>query len=155
MKNKAISLPHLICLLSSLICTLVLSAQNCNVRITRPAEGSNVAGTALISGTATLPANSHLWILAHQVGINGYWPQGNGQAQVNQNTWDVLVYFGTPGNFGTFEVLAVVVDDQTHRNLQSWVQTAPNTTPPYQPIALPTVIDGCTIARLRVEKTNN
>jgi hypothetical protein len=144
-----------ITLLAIVLFATVLNAQNCEVRITKPAEGSQVAGTALISGTATLPTNGHLWIFAHQVGFNGYWPQGGGPAQLTGRDWDVFVYFGQRGIYGRFEVIAMVVDDQTHRNLQDWVQRAPNTIPPYQPIPLPTMIDGCSITRLRVEKTSD
>jgi hypothetical protein len=155
MKALNRTLLNFITLLAVVLITTTLSAQNCGVRINRPTEGTQVAGTALVSGTATIPPNGHLWILAHQVGINGYWPQGSGAAQINGRNWEILVYFGIPGNLGLFEVIAIVVDDQTHRNLNDWVQKAPNTSPAYQPIPLPTALEGCAIVNLRVDKTRN
>ena len=142
-------------ILGLLLSTVVLSGQNCKVEITIPAEGSQVAGNALISGIATLPSTGHLWIVSHKVGFNGFWPQGNGAAQIIGKDWDVLVYFGQNGDYGKFEIIALVVDDQTHQDLENWVRNAPNTNPTYQPIPLPTVIDGCPIAKLRVNKTKD
>lgn len=130
-----------------------VKSQNCSVSITAPKNGTNVSGNGLISGHVDLPADGHLWLLSHKVGFNGWWPQGNGEAQIIGNTWDVLVYFGVENDFGQFEVIALVVDNQTHRNLEDWVRTAKEKD--YPPIPLPTSVDGCTFARVRVEKTSN
>jgi hypothetical protein len=127
----------------------------CSVKITSPENGSHVDSDGLVSGTVNLPANGYLWVFSHKVGFNGWWPQGNGAAQIIGNEWDVLVYFGVKGDYGKFEVIALVVDSQTNQDLEKWVREAPNTTPPYQPIALPTSIDGCAFGRVRVEKTKD
>lgn len=146
---------NLLVLFAFLLSSIALSAQNCELKITTPAEGNQVSGNALVSGTATLPPTGHLWILSHKVGFSGFWPQGNGSAQIIGNDWDVLVYFGVKDDFGKFEVIAVIVDDQIHKDLENWVRNAPNTNPAYQPIPLPTLIDGCPIVRLRVDKKIN
>jgi hypothetical protein len=127
--------------------------QSCNIEITSPRNGSGVISNGLVSGTVNLPINGHLWILSHKVGFTGWWPQGNGEAQVLGNAWDVLVYYGVKDDFGQFETIAIIVDEQTHRNLETWVKTAPEKN--YPPIALPTTIDGCALARVRVEKSSN
>jgi len=131
------------------------SAQNYAIEITSPSEGSQVSGSTLISGTASLPPSGYLWILAHKVGFNGFWPQGNGAAQIIGGSWDVLVQFGQRGEYGRFEVIALIVNSQTHQDLENWVRNAPKTTPPYLPIQLPTTIDGSPIVRLRVDKTRD
>lgn len=146
---------NLLVLIVLLLFGINSSAQNYAIKITSPSEGSQVSGSTLISGTATLPPSGYLWILAHKVGFNGFWPQGNGAAQVIGGSWDVLVQFGQKGEYGKFEVIALIVNAQTHQDLENWVRNAPNTTPSYQPIPLPTTIDGSPIVRLRVDKTKD
>jgi len=155
MKTAKNTMQYLIIPIVLLLMTIKLGAQDCEVNITSPAEGSQVSGSALISGTATLPPSGYLWILAHRVGFNGFWPQGNGAAQLFGNNWDVLVYFGQKGEYGRYEIIALVVEEQTHQDLENWVRTAPNTDPPYQPIPFPTAIDDCPIVRLRLDKTKD
>ena len=155
MKTINATLWNFLFVLVFLVSTSFAVVQNCEVNITTPAVGSQVGGKALISGTATIPPSGHLWILSHQVGINGYWPQGNGPAQIKRDRWNVLVYFGEPGDLGMFEVVAIVVDDQSHQTLIAWVQSAPNTSPPYQPISLPMILESCTMQTLLVDKTHN
>ncbi len=128
-------------------------AQDCNVKITSPSNGSQTDGNGLVSGTVNLPQNGHLWILSHKVGFTGWWPQGNGAAQIIGNEWDVLVYYGIPNDYGKFEVIALIVDGETHADLEKWVRDAPINN--YPPIALPTSIGGCEFARIRVNKTKN
>ena len=128
-------------------------AQDCSVTITSPAAGSHVDGNGLISGTVKLPQGGHLWMFSHKVGFNGWWPQGNGAAQIVGNEWDVLVYYGIPNDYGKFEVIALIVDSETHIDLEKWVREAPSKN--YPPIALPTSIGGCEFARVRVDKTKN
>jgi hypothetical protein len=155
MKNTKSLSNFMIFAVGFLFSTISLSAQNCEVKITSPADGSQVSGNALVSGTASILARGHLWIVVHKIGFNGFYPQGNGAAQIIGKEWDVLVYFGEKGDYGKFEVLALVVDDQANQDLENWVRNAPKTNPPYQPIALPSVIDGCPIAKLKVNKTKD
>lgn len=155
MKTMNTTSRNLLFLLGFMLSNAVLFAQNCEVKITAPSEGSQVSGNALVGGTATLPPAGHLWVLSHKVGFNGFWPQGNGPAQIIGNDWEVLVYFGVKDDFGKFEVITVVVDDQTHQDLENWVRNAPNTNPTYQPILLPTIFDGCPIVKRRFNKTKN
>jgi hypothetical protein len=86
--------------------------------------------------------------LARKVGLNGYWPQGNGVGK----EWNVDVRFGKENDYGKFEVIALVVDNKTHNDLEKWVQNSSKTNPPFQSIHLPTMIDSCSIARLIVYK---
>lgn len=148
--KKSVCFAALLLLLSFISFTY---AQNCNVKITSPENGSHVDGNGLVSGTVDLPPNGYLWLFSHKLGFNGWWPQGNGPAQIMGNQWDVLVYYGVKNDFGRFEVIAMVVDEQTHEDLKKWVTEAPGKD--YPPISLPTTIDGCNFARIRVEKTRN
>jgi len=140
-------------LLGFLLFSATLFSQDCKIQITAPEQGSPIDGEGLVSGKVLLPPNGHVWLLSHKVGFSGWWPQGNGAAQVIGEDWDVLVYYGNKGDYGKFEVIAMVVDNQTHQDLKNWVKNAPKTNPPYQPIAsLPASMEGCPLARLRVEK---
>jgi hypothetical protein len=155
MKTTNKKLQKFLLILVFLFITGSLSAQNCEVRFTEPAAGSRIGGIPLVRGTATIPRSGHLWILAHKAGFNGFFPQGNGAAQLIGNEWEVLVYLGNKGDYGQFEIIALVVSDQTHQELENWVQNAPKTQPPYQPITFPTAVDNCSIARLRLDKTQD
>src|SRR6267142_387395 len=122
----------------------------CAVDIAAPSPGGKVRGDALVSGTAKIPAESYLWILAHKKGLKGWWPQGGGEADVKEGKWDVLVVFGKPGEIGTFEIAAVVVDKQTNEDMKRWVEDAPRKG--FPPINFPNPVEGCSVKTVPVDK---
>jgi hypothetical protein len=129
------------------------NAQECSVDITAPKPGGKVRSDALVSGTGKIPANSYLWILAHRKGLKGWWPQGGGEADVKERKWEVLVVFGKPGEIGTFEIAAVVVDQQTNGDLKRWVEDAPRKN--YPPINFPNPVEGCSVKTVLVDKVGD
>jgi hypothetical protein len=83
--------------------------------------------------------------------LNGWWPQGGGPARVRDERWSVFVTYGIPEDVGRqFEVAAVVVNEQTNRDLQKWVE---DTKPPYPPTKFPTPVKGCQPVTVIVKKT--
>lgn len=128
----------------------VAEAQQCKVEMISPKAGDKVKGDGLVKGTASIPANAFLWVLAHREGLQGWWPQGGGPARVINGEWKVLVVYGKSGELGTFEVAVVVVDARTNEDLKKWVHEAPHTG--YSPTEFPNTIEGCPIRLVVVEK---
>jgi hypothetical protein len=126
------------------------SPAQCTLTISAPKTGERVKGTALAVGTAEIAATGYLWILAHREGLRGWWPQGGGSARINDKEWKVLVTYGVPGELGTFEVAAVVVNAQANENLRRWVQEAPARG--FPPTDFPSSMEGCPIRTVVVEK---
>jgi len=126
-------------------------SSSCMVRIVDPAKGAPVEGSGLVSGKAALPANGHLWIFAHLKTLNGsWWPQGGGEAEVQNGAFSVTVVYGSADDVGDFEIAAVVVNDATSKMLDHWVDTAPARN--YAPTHFPPALDGCVPVRLMVVK---
>jgi hypothetical protein len=91
------------------------STPGCPVEILSPRSGAIVAGAGIVEGSAELPADSHLWVLARRKDFDGWWPQGGGAATLDQNRWSVPVRYGEPHDAGyDFEIVAVVVGLSTH-----------------------------------------
>jgi hypothetical protein len=91
------------------------SKRGCPVDILSPRSGAIVAGTGTIEGSARLPADSHLWVLARRKDFDGWWPQGGGAVPVLHGRWSVPVRYGEPHDAGyDFEIAAVVVGLATH-----------------------------------------
>ena len=133
--------------------TYTTPAQECMIEIGSPKTGSHVRRDALVSGTARIPANGHLWILAHKKGVKGWWPQGGGEADVKDEKWEILVSFGKSGEIGNFEIAAVVVDKSTNDDLKRWVEDAPRRD--YPPISFPNPFEGCPFKTVSVEKVGD
>jgi methyltransferase family protein len=87
----------------------------CPVEILSPRGGSLVAGEGIVEGSAALPENSYLWVLARRKDFDGWWPQGAGAAALDQDRWSVPVRYGEPHDAGyDFEIAAIVVGPSTH-----------------------------------------
>jgi hypothetical protein len=143
------------CLLALMIWGFTLNnifAATCDVQIISPQPGEQVRSKRQLKGNATIPIGNHLWVLTRIVGFKGYWPQGNGEANVDDGKdWVVLVFFGKPEELGEFEISTVVVDSQTDSDLRQWVKTAKDRG--YEPLPLfPNSIAGCPIRKLLVQK---
>ena len=123
---------------------------SCSVSITEPRPGTPVDERGIVAGSATIPANGHLWILARKKTINGWWPQGSGETPVTGGKWQVEVAYGVDTDKGPFEVAAAVFGEDANTALDKWVQTAPERK--YPPIKFPPTVEGCPIAKLEVVK---
>src|SRR6185369_17007774 len=89
------------------------------VEIESPTAGANVHDGECIKGTAFLPPDSFLWVF---VGGRATccWGRALGRG-VNVKAdlaWEVKALYGRAADTGSFEIFAIVVDQETHENLQ-------------------------------------
>lgn len=100
-----------------------------SVHINSPKSGSVVKSHSNVSGTASLPKEAHLWLLARRADQDGWWPQGGGPVGVEAGCWSCQVQYGGSRDAGhTFEVLAAIVSPATNRHWIDWVAHAATTT---------------------------
>jgi hypothetical protein len=127
----------------------------CRVAISDPRPGAQVhAREILVHGEARRPDRGYLWVLARHGGLRGWWPQGGGEADVSDDgQWKVLVTLGNPRELGTFEIVAVIVNEQSNEELKRWVVEAPHAG--YPPTGFPTPVEGCAFRILAVEKVSD
>ncbi len=93
----------------------------CAVDITAPRSEATVTEAGIIEGTATLAADSYLWVLVRRKDFDGWWPQGGGAVRADQNRWSVAVMYGESRDAGCdFEIAALVVGPPTHDLWTDW-----------------------------------
>jgi hypothetical protein len=150
-------------LITCLLGMLVLFAANtqaqstgvtpCEAKITSLKQGDKVGPSATVRGTANVPLDGYLWLFARKTSMgNQWWPQAGGAVNPDDTTseWEAEVFFGIPADIqSNFDVVAVVVNQQTDRDLTKWFSTAHQTR---QPVRFPDAISGCPIVRVRVTK---
>ena len=132
-------------------------AAECTVEITAPKPGDQVGQRGKVRGTATIPPGTHLWVLAHMKDlVVEWWPQGGRPAVLDSDgSWVIFAGYGEAPDVGeAFEVAAVVVDDNTNRRLQEWVEETKETGD-YPPIPFPTPADACVPVKVVVEKVSH
>ena len=149
--------------ITCLLVTLVLFAPNtqaqntsaspCEAQITSLKQGDKVGPSATVRGSANIPVDGYLWLFARKTSMgNQWWPQAGGAIKPEgpNNEWEAEVFFGIPADIqSNFDVVAVVVNQQTDKGLTKWFSTAHQTR---QPVRFPDAISGCPIARVRVTK---
>jgi len=124
----------------------------CSIELREPKEGAHVGAEAEISGTATIPPSTYLWVLLHKRGVAVWWPQGQGHANIEGRDWYVNVTFADPAP-AVFEIKALVVDEPANRTLENWYREG-ETTGRYPGMHLPPVVEGCSPVQIRVIKAN-
>jgi len=96
----------------------------CSVEIRSPNRGERVSENGVVSGTAHLAEDAHLWVLVHREDVNGWWPQGGGEIAVAGGQWSVPVKYGDPQDAGyDFEIAAVIVGRSVHEQWLEWVRS--------------------------------
>jgi hypothetical protein len=109
----------------------------CSVEIRSPNRGERISESGMVTGTAHLAEDAHLWVLAHRKDVNGWWPQGGGEIAVAGNRWSVQVKYGGPDDAGyDFEIAAVIVHRPVHEQWLEWVRGV-QSTGAYPPVQLP------------------
>ena len=107
------------------------------VSIHAPAFGQFAGESGTVSGTATIPAGAHLWVLAHRRDLAGWWPQAAGPVSIANGRWSVTVQYGEPRDSGhVFEIAAAVVTQEVSERWQEWVRSVQETGK-YPPVRLP------------------
>jgi Methyltransferase domain len=110
------------------------------VEILAPQSGATVADVGLVEGSAVMPSDSFLWILARRKDVNGWWPQGMGAVPVDGNRWRVSVTYGGPEHKGCFfEIAALLVGQSTHEMWTDWVARVKETGL-FPPVQLPSAV---------------
>ena len=127
----------------SLVCSLAVAVsmgssgvifaqelKGCKVEVTTPKSGDPVGARMQVTGTATVPAGLYLWIFARKEGQRKWWPQGGGNAEVKKTgRWVADAAFGDENDLkkdagATFEITAVIVDGDAHKELRTYVKTS-------------------------------
>lgn len=107
------------------------------VEILAPQSGATVTVAGLVEGSAEMPPDSFLWVLAHRQDFQGWWPQGTGNVPLEGNRWSVSATYGGPQDNGfDFELAAVVVQQSTHELWTDWVARV-RETGLFPPVQLP------------------
>ncbi len=105
--------------------------------ILAPQSGALVADAGMVLGSAVMPSDSYLWVLARRKDFDGWWPQGTGAVPVDGNRWRVSVTYGGPQDAGwDFEIAAVIVRQSTHELWTDWVARVTETGL-FPPVQLP------------------
>src|SRR5262249_42290363 len=71
-------------------------SRGASVEILAPGNGGVVADAGPVGGSAMLPPDSFLWVLARRKDFPGWWPQGTGAVRVDGNRWKASVTYGGP-----------------------------------------------------------
>ena len=141
------SLSLSICLVMMISWPLTLFAQTQTyVTVLEPPEnGQEVGITMLVKGTAVLPKDTFLWILAHRVKDheNAWWPQGEVAVDPQNSTWAKSVKFGEEHDIGyQFEIAVITLAKEEHEKLSRYwfmvkrtgrshpIKMPPTTSPP-------------------------
>jgi hypothetical protein len=113
------------------------AGSGCSVAIQAPDRGGAVTESGVVTGTARLAGDARLWILVHRRDVNGWWPQGGGEADAGESGWSVPVKYGGPEDAGfDFEIAAVIVPGIIHEQWVDWVRSV-QSTGLYPPSQLP------------------
>lgn len=108
-----------------------------SAEILAPQSGAIVTDTGLVEGSATIPPDAFLWVLARRKDFNGWWPQGMGPVALDRNRWRVSVTYGGPQDRSAdFELAALVVRQATHELWTDWVVRV-SETGLFPPVQLP------------------
>ena len=107
------------------------------LRIDFPVNSTVVDGEITVKGTAILPPETHVWLLARRQDAEGWWPQGAAAIYVENRQWEHPCSFGTAADSGRlFEIAALAVNQKTNWMLERWVSEG-NRTGVYAPLRFP------------------
>lgn len=132
--------------------TSLSPAQECSIEIRSPRQGDQIGRQGMVRGKAAIPEDAYLWVLVHIIGLRGWWPQGGGSAELIDDEWEVLAFYGQARDVGNdFDIAVAVVDTDTNSRLEKWVENGN----PWPPIPFPNTVSGCAPVRFRVVKTSH
>jgi len=129
------------CFILSINASLVL-AQDITVKVTDPSRnGLEVRRTYKVTGTASIPSGSHLWVLTRREDFEGlWWPQGEGKVDPTTKAWKVMVTFGIQDDISwDFDIAVIVVANNKDSILRDYRIKAMKTGD-WRPIEMPSVL---------------
>lgn len=129
----------------------------CEVRITEPSAGQEVAARVNVRGTAKFAPGLHVWTFARRVAtyrtLRVWWPQGEGTVDNSTGAWETSASIGVPEDVGyQFDVAAAVFDQKEHLQLINWLKKGMETGN-YGPIEMPAAV--CVAPMVTVKKTRH
>jgi len=89
------------------VSVLIAGEEQLKVRITAPADKSQVPERPLVEGTVS-DANASVWVVVHPMEVADYWVQPAVTVR-EDGTWKVMAYMGRPGDIDVgkqFEIMA-------------------------------------------------
>jgi hypothetical protein len=91
-----------------------------------PREGTPVGKSMTVTGTATVPDGSHLWVLTRRIDFDGvWWPQGEAKIDPVTKEWRVGATFGAEEDIKwDFQVAAMVFNEEGHIILNDYRKRA-------------------------------
>lgn len=137
------------------ICASSAIAQEIVVNITDPPRSQiEVRRSYKVTGTASIPSGTHLWVLTRREDFEGvWWPQSEGKVDPVSKTWKVSVNFGKSDDIGwDFDLAVIVVDNSQHALLQNYRINAMQTGD-WRPIEMPKLL--AAPALLKFKKTGH
>jgi len=90
------------------VTVLIAGEEQLNVRITVPADKSQVTEQPSIEGTVS-DANVTVWVVVHPMETSGYWVQPSVNVTKKDGSWKVMIYVGRSGKVDVgkqFEIMA-------------------------------------------------
>ena len=93
-------------------------------------DGQEVGMRTMVKGTAIIPKNNFLWILAHRIKDHedSWWPQGVIEIDPQNPTWTKYVRFGEERDIGyQFEIAVITVAKEEHEKLNRYWFMVKNT----------------------------
>lgn len=136
------------------------SALKCVVKIVEPAEWTQVHGSLIVRGTASIPAGGHLWVFEGD-GANWTLYYNGNRPDIEDGKWETSV--SVEGRTGTYEIAAVVIGEQEETKLRqafdgeepATIWTPDMTAVVFHPksIRLPTSLTGCSVAKVKVVRS--
>jgi len=94
----------------------IAGAEELNISMTEPADGSKVANRNYVKGIISNP-NAEVWVVIHPVDTSGFWIQPSVTVK-NSGSWKVKAYFGRSGSIDSgkeFEIRAFANPTGTFR----------------------------------------
>ena len=141
-KKQTLTIYVVLMVLACLVVTAGTCLSQVSFDINIPAENAEVGQSTVVSGSARISSDQHLWVLVSP-GSHGelWWPIG--EAQVDSNNqgdrlWTLRVNLGGPEDRGEFRIAVVVVDSREHQQLEDYLrQTSGKAGYGPQPIVMP------------------
>ena len=101
---------------------------NPEINITYPSNTTSVNTQEIVNGTAkNIPSEHKVWILVHPLATTKLYPQ-HGNVNIINEKWSIQAELGGKENVGeTFEIIAVLANENAHEELTNYINTGRNT----------------------------
>ena len=116
---------------------LIFVAQNQQtlVKITFPADASNVGPSEMVKGIAqNIPNDQQIWVIVYTSSSNRYYPMEHSATILSGGEWQSPTFIGTTNSTGErFDIYAVLVDQRAKDEINFYYQNTINPSIGYYP----------------------